>query len=464
MTNTYGGRDLTNGSIPRHLVMFSLPLLLGNLFQALYNTVDSIWVGRYIGMEALGAVSVSFPIIFVLVSMVMGVTMATTVLVSQYAGAQDEAMISKTINNSLLILGISGIAVSILGVLFSKQILIWMNTPSDVLKYATDYLRIFFTGLIFMFGYNTISSIMRGLGDSKTPLKFLIIATIVNMILDPLFIIGVGFIPKMGIKGAALATVISQALSFFLALRYLKKQNHIIKFKLSEMKFDKELTVKTLRIGLPTGIQQTIVSFGIMFMTSIINNFGTATVAAFGASARLDQFAHMPAMSIGLAVSSLTGQNIGAGKSDRVHEVYKWGCILAAGITAVVMIFALTVPHLILGMFTTEAEVLSIGSKYLRIVGLSYIPFAMMFVTTGVLRGAGDTIPTMAFSVVSLWFIRIPLARYLSLTMGVDGIWIAIAISSVIAMLINQIYYASGRWKNISLVKGQIGQPIKQTS
>jgi putative MATE family efflux protein len=455
MSNQYGGRDLTVGSIPGHLLMFSLPLLLGNLFQALYNTVDSIWVGRFIGSEALGAVSVSFPIIFALTAMVMGFTMAATVLVSQYAGARDEEMIKKTVSNSFLILGIAGIAVSLIGIVLSKQILIWIRTPQEVLDHAVEYLQYYSAGLFFMFGYNLLSSIMRGLGDSKTPLIFLIIATITNIILDPIFIRGLWFIPAMGIKGAAIATDISQGLSFFLALFYLNSQNHIAKIRVKELEYNGDLTLKMLKIGLPTGIQQTIVSFGLVVMTSVINSFGTATVAAFGAASRLDQFAHMPAMSMGLAVSSLTGQNIGAQKKERVHEVYKWGCIFTGAIAALIALFALVCPQLLLKLFTDETPVLQIGSRYLRIVGLSYIPFSLMFITNGILRGAGDTFPTLVFSVVSLWLVRIPLARYLSAigSLGSDGIWMAIAISSLLSMLMSQVYYATGRWKRITLTK-----------
>jgi putative MATE family efflux protein len=453
--NQTTGNDLTKGSIWQHLITFSTPLLLGNVFQALYNTVDSIWVGRFLGAKALGAVSVSFPIIFVLVSLVMGITMATTVLVAQYAGAKDLKMVSKTINNSFLLLGTAAITVSVLGLMLSKRILMWMNTPEDIIGYANDYLNIFLAGLIFMFGYNVVSSILRGLGDSRTPLRFLIIATITNIILDPIFIFGIGFVPKMGIQGAALATILSQAFSFVLALRFLNSRNHIVSVKFKEFKFDKELTSKTIKIGLPAGVQQVIVSFGMIVMTGIINSFGTETVAAFGATSRFDQFAHMPAMSMGLAVSAMAGQNIGAGKNERVKGVYKCGSILTVAISAVITLLVMTAPKLILQIFTTEAHVLEIGSRYLRIVGLSYIPFALMFVTNGILRGAGDTIPTMVFSIVSLWLIRVPLARYLSSlgTLGVDGVWIAICVSSIISMLASQIYFATGRWKKNVIIK-----------
>ncbi len=452
--NTFHKNDLTTGSILKHLISFSIPLLLGNLLQALYNTIDSIWVGRFIGPKALGAVSVSFPVIFILVSLVMGITMATTVLVAQYAGAKDQKMIIKTINNSMLLLTFAAIVITIIGLLFSKKILIWMNTPQDILAYATDYLNIFFIGMIFMFGYNVVSAVLRGLGDSRTPLRFLFISTIINLVLDPVFILGFGWIPRMGIRGAALATILAQSISFFLALRYLDKHSHLIKFRIADWKLSKELTVKMIKIGLPSGLQQIVVSFGMIVMTGIINSFGTETVAAFGAASRLDQFAHMPAMSLGLAVSTLTGQNIGAGKKERVKEIYKWGSIATVFITACITIIVLAMPTTILRLFTTDVSVLEIGSRYLRIVGISYIPFALMFITNGILRGAGDTLPTMIFSIVSLWLIRVPLAKYLSslAALGRDGIWIAIAISSVITLLLSQIYYATGAWKKKAVI------------
>lgn len=446
--------DLTSGSVLKHLIAFSVPLLLGNILQALYNTVDSIWVGRFIGPQALGAVSVSFPLIMILISLVIGLTVGTTVLVSQYAGANNREMIEKTINNSFLILGSGAIIVTIIGLIFSEKILIMMNTPADILGYATDYLEVFFLGLVFMFGYNILSSILRGLGDSKTPLKFLFIATVTNLILDPLFILGIGPIPKMGIQGAALATAISQALSFFLALRHLNKTNHLISFRISALKYDKELTAKLVKIGLPSGVEQIAVSMGMVVIASLINKFGWETTAAFGAASRIDQFAFFPAMSLGLAVSTLAGQNIGAGKYERLKEIYKWGSIATITVTGITTVLVLISPTFILKMFTTDAQVLKIGSQYLRILGLSYIPFAMSFVVNGMLRGAGVTLPSMFFSIASLWIIRVPLGNYLSSidSLGSNGIWIAMAVSSVLSLVMSQVYYSSGVWKKKTLM------------
>ncbi len=447
--------DLTEGNIPRHLIKFSIPMLLGNVLQALYNTVDSIWVGRYVGAEALGAVSISFPIIFALIAMIMGVTMATTTMVAQYAGSKQYDMVRKTINNSILVLLIAGLILTVIGILLHKPLLRLINTPESIMPMASSYLIIFLSGMIFMFGYNVLGAILRGLGDSRTPLKFLFVATMVNLVLDPFLIIGIGPFPQMGVAGAALATVISQGISTVLALNYLNKKDHLVAIRLSELKYDAELTRTTVRIGLPAGVQQTMVALGGLAVSSIINSFGPMVVAAYGAAMRLDQFAFMPSMSIGLGVSSLVGQNIGAGREDRVQETVRWGSIITVGITSIMTLVALLRPQTLIVLFTTDAQVIAFGSEYLRIVGLSYIPFALMFVITGALRGAGDTVPSMVISLVTLWFVRIPLARYLAAMpdLGQQGIWIAMAISSTMGMILARIYYATGRWKDKGVVR-----------
>ncbi len=454
--------DMTEGNIPRHLIKFSIPMLLGNLLQALYNTVDSIWVGRYVGPEALGAVSISFPIIFSLVAMVMGITMATTTMVSQYAGAKQYDMVRKTINNSVLVLLIAGVFISIIGVLFHRPMLQLINAPEEIMPMASSYLVIFLGGLIFMFGYNVLGAILRGLGDSKTPLKFLFVATMINIVLDPFLIIGIGPFPQMGVAGAALATVISQGVATVLALNYLNRQDHLVAVRLSELAYDAELTRTTIRIGLPAGIQQTVVALGGLVVSSIINTFGPMVVAAYGAAMRLDQFAFMPSMSIGLAVSAMVGQNLGAGREERVRQTVFWASILVASLTGIITLVAVFAPSVLLVLFTTDTEVIQIGSRYLGIVGLAYIPMALMFVITGALRGAGDTLPTMVISIATLWGVRLPLAAYLSSRpdLGVVGIWMAIAISSFSGMIMAHLYYATGRWKDKALVTQTPAVPL----
>ena len=213
--------DFTEGSIPRHLIIFALPMFLGNLLQAFYNIIDSIWVGRFLGHQAFAAISVSFPVIFVLIALIIGITMGTTTLVGQYYGAKKNELVSKTISNSLLLLLVFGSIISLAGVIFSRRILLFINAPLDVLDMAADYLKIFSSGLLGMFLYNGISGILRGLGDSRTPLKFLFYATILNLILDPFFIFGLGPFPRLEVRGAALATIIAQGISALISLRYL---------------------------------------------------------------------------------------------------------------------------------------------------------------------------------------------------------------------------------------------------
>lgn len=441
--------DFTQGSIPRHLIAFSIPMFLGNLLQALYNTVDSIWVGRFLGPAALGAVSVGFPVIFALVAVVMGLTTAATVLVSQYYGARETDMVKRSIGNTLALLTIASLVVSTLGLVFLRPILTLINTPPELLGMAQSYLRIFIAGLIFMFMYNGLSSILRGLGDSRTPLVFLFYATVINIILDPLMIFGVWPFPRMGVAGAALATVIAQAISVLLLLRQVAKSSQFMPDSVRQWVLDRKLTFATFRIGLPAGIQQLMVSLGGLVLTSIINTFGATVVAAFGAASRLDQFAFMPAMSTSLAVSSLVGQNMGAGRFDRVRLTVRYGALLTGAITAMVSLVAVLAPQALLRLFTTDQAVLAAGATYLRIVGLSYVPLAVMFAINGALRGAGDTLPTMFTTLTALWLVRVPLARALSAvpSLGIRGVWIATALSPLVGLTGAYVYYLTGRWK-----------------
>ena len=401
MSSTRGGYDLTEGSMLRHVISFSIPMLLGNMLQALYNTVDSIWVGRFLGSEALGAVSVSFPIIFVLISLVMGTTMGSTVLVAQYMGAKKLDMVKRTINNTFVLLTVSAAAVTVLGITFNKQILGLINTPPEIMTMAADYLNIFLMGLVFMFGYNAVSAILRGLGDSRTPVVFLAISTGINIVLDPLLILGIGPFPRMGIAGAALATTVAQGVSFFTAVFYLNSRNHLLSINLKSFVFDRNITSKTIRIGFPSGIQMSVVSVGMLAVSSLINSFGTEVVATFGMASRLDQFAIMPSQSISMATSTIAGQNIGADKEDNVRETVKWATILAVGISAFLTLVVQLSPEAVLGLFTSDGALLEKAGKALRILSLSYVFSAVMFVTNGFLRGAGDTMTTMIFSITS---------------------------------------------------------------
>lgn len=452
--------DFTKGSIPRHLLNFSLPLFLGNLLQTLYNTVDTIWVGKFLGSNALAAVSVSFPIIFILVSLATGITMATTVLVGQYKGANDEKMIKNTVDNSLLLLTIASIIITIIGIIFHKSILRLMNTPDELIDSASGYLNIIFIGLIFSFGYNSLGAVLRGLGDSKTPLRYLFYTTIMNIVLDPILIFGLGPFPRMGINGAALATIISQAVSFFLEARYLNKSSHVFKISLKGLEVYKQLIKKILQIGLPAGLQQTVVALGATVVMSLVNSFGASTVAAYGAATKIDSFSFMPSMSVGLATSALAAQNIGAEKYERVKETLKWASLMSIVISIFMMFLVFVFPKQLLMLFTDEKVVLDKGVEILKTLGISYIPFGLMWVSNGIIRGAGNTIVTMFISMFTLWFVRLPLAYFLSkyTYLASGGIWTAMTISSTLSGIISMTYYRSGRWKKNILSKSKSRQ------
>ena len=454
--------DFTRGSIPRHLLLFSWPLLVGNLLQTLYNTVDTFWVGRFLGPQALGAVSVSFPVLFILISFVMGITMGTTVLVAQYFGAKDTVQVRRTVHNSFLLLFVLAVIMSIIGVLLHRPILRLIQTPPDLMDQASSYLNVIFIGLVFMFGYNAISAILRGLGDSRTPLRFLFYSTGINIILDPLMIFGVRPFPRMGIQGAALATIISQAISFWLAIRFLNRTSHLVALNLKELKFDPALTRLTIQVGLPAGLQQTIVALGNTVIMGVINTFGPMVVAAWGAASKIDAFTFMPSMSLGLATSALTGQNIGAGQEERVRQVVWWGTVLATVITGVLSVFIFFFPQELLGIFTTDRAVLATGTQCLRILALSYVPFGWMWVTNGALRGAGDTVVPMFITLFTLWLVRVPLAWFLSRqpALAERGIWIAMATSSVLSMILSRAYWSYGGWKGKAVTK--LGQHVPE--
>jgi len=436
-------KDLTNGNEAKLIFYFAVPMLIGNVFQQLYTTVDSVIVGRFIGKEALAAVGASFPIIFLLVSLIMGITMACSILISQYFGAKEMEKVKRTIDTTYIFLFCAAVLITGIGIIFSEPILRLLKTPPAILQLATTYLKIIFAGILATFGFNTISAILRGLGDSKTPLYFLIVSTIINIVLDLVFVLSF----KWGVAGAAWATVIAQGVSVIFGLIYLRIQNEIFRFHWNRLTFDFLIFKQSLIIGLPTGVQQMLVAAGFMALSRIVNGFGTITIAAYTAASRLDSFASMPAMNLSMAVSSFVGQNLGAKKPERVKKGHlvalaMAGCI-SLSITAIVFIFG----RELVALFTNDPGVIQIGYDYLRIVGVFYIVFSSMFITNGVLRGAGDTLVPMFATVLSLWLARVPVSALLSQKIGATGIWWGIPIGWTVGLILSVGYYLTGNWK-----------------
>lgn len=442
-------KDFTVGKEARLILQFSVPLVLGNIFQNLYNVVDSIIVGRFLGKEALGAVGASFPIIFALISMVIGVGSGASTVVSQYFGAKKIEEVKRTIDTIFVFFLGSSILITILGILLSKHIFILLGLPGDILPQAVSYLRIYLLGMFFFFGFAGISSILRGLGDAKTPLYFMLIATINNILFDLLFVV----VFKWGIEGAALATIISEGGAFITAAIYLNKKHPIIKLSIRKYIFDRDIFRSCIRIGLPTGFQQSFVAFGMMAIMSIVNGFGTSAVAAYSAAMRIDSFVKMPAITFSSALSTFVGQNLGAFQEQRAKTGLRATLIFSTIYCIFVSLLIIVFGQNIMSLFTQDPEVIKIGQDYLVIVSSFYLLFSIMFSFTGFLRGAGATLIPMITTFTALYLIRIPAATLLSGIIGVNGIWWAEPMGTFVGMLILLIYYRSGKWKGKGVVK-----------
>jgi len=458
-------KDLTQGSEGKGILKFAAPMLLGHMFQQLYTFVDQIIVGRVLGKEALASVGASFPIIFTLIALIIGIATGGTIVISQFFGAKDFKKVKRAIDTLFIVMAISAVIMTVVGLAFSEDIFRLIKLPEELMDSANSYFTIYVSGLVVFFGYNSVAAILRGMGDSITPLYFLVLATVLNIGLDLLFIVKLGW----GVEGAALATIIAQGISFMVAVYYLNNNHELIKFNIREFAFDREIFKQSLRIGLPTGMQQTFVAIGMLALMGIVNGFGTDVVAAYTAAGRLDSLAIIPSMVFATALSTFVGQNIGAGKIDRVKKglsrTLLMASLVAIGTTVLIIIFKTPLMEL----FTTDQEVIRIGGEYLTIVTSFYLLFTGMFIYSGVMRGAGDTIIPMFITLFSLWIIRIPAAIFLSketihflgLTirgagLGAEGIWWSIPAGWGIGMVLSIIYYRTGKWKNKTVVKAKV--------
>lgn len=442
------GKDLTTGSIPRHIITFSAPMLLGSFLQTAYSFINAIWVGQFLGTRALAAVTVSFPVIFVLFGVGMGMTLATNILVSQAYGAKRHDELRRVVDSSAIIMYALGIIFTILGEFLAPEILKAMDTPADVLPEAASYLRIFMLSMPFSFGMFLIRSMLQGVGDSKTPLYFQFGSVLLTTALDPILIFGLMGFPKLGLNGTAWATLFSQIIVLIAIMSYLKYHKTPVTPTWPRLHHLGPMAWRTLRIGFPAAVQQSLVSIGMVMVTGIVNGFGETVTAAFGAASRIDQIAIMPAVTFGMAISTLAGQNLGAHKQDRVREIFRWGCVFSGIITAVISAAAVVFPAALLRVFIADETVINLGVSYLHIVGSCYVFFGLIFVSNGVINGAGGTLVTTAFTLISLWIVRVPLALLLSRQMASEkGIWYAISASFIISFVISMAYYASGRWK-----------------
>ena len=446
--------DFTAGKPWKLLLQFSIPMLISNVLQQLYSVADFYIVGNYIGPEAMASIGTTIPILFALVSFIIGITMGSTIIVSQYFGAKDIVKMKRSIDTVIIFIIVAAMIVMVAGLFFCDNLLRLVKTPDDVLYSARIFIQINLIGLLPLFGINCLSAILRGLGDSKTPLYAMLISSGVNIFLLLAFVPGMNW----GIAGAAWATVLAQALTVVGMIFWLNIKNPFIKITIRKLVFDIGIFRDSVRIGLPNGVQQALVAVGMMAVLSIVNRFTEANsnvLVAYSIVNRVDTLAVAPAMSFSIAIAAFVGQNIGARKLYRIPSGLRAALGMSAAITIIVSAAVVIFANPLMKMFSNEItpEVITVGRRYLSIVCPFTIFFSTMFIFTGVMRGAGDTIVPMFITLLSLWIIRIPVASFLSDSIGPDGIWLSIPIAWGVGAGCSYLYYRTGRWKNKGVIK-----------
>ncbi len=439
--------DMTKGNPYSLLAKFSVPLLIGNVFQQLYNTVDSIVVGQFSGHKALAAVGNGFPFIMLLTSLFIGIGLGAMIIISQYAGAKQYDDLSRTVSTMYKCMLIGVIPVSIIGVLLARPILVLMSVPNDgTLDLSVQYMQVIFIGLIGQMGYNMNAGLLQGIGDSITSLIFLFIATVINIILDILLGVTLG----MGVLGVALATIIAQFISWVIGIAYINKKYPYMKIDFRNLVYDHEIFKRAMKLGVPSGIQQALFSVGIFVITGLVNAQGSIFAAGFNAANKIDTFVFMPSQSFATAITTFTGQNFGAHKTKRIFDGAKAGIILCVSVAAIISLIIYPLSPWMMSLFTPDSAVVDAGVTYLHSVLPFFFLLAALFSINGVLRGLGKTMVAMASTFISLWLVRVPAATLLVNLLGKDYIYFSYPIGWISGLTISTIYYLFGGWrKNI---------------
>ncbi|ACD53500.1 multidrug transporter MatE [Clostridium botulinum] len=425
-------KDMTNGNPTKLILFFSIPLLIGNIFQQLYSMVDTIIVGRFLGIQSLAAVGATGSIFFLIIGFIVGIASGFSVIVSQKFGANDEEGVKNSVATSIMLCIIITIIITTLSLLFSKTMLNLLNTPEDIINSANAYISIIYAGIGATFFYNMISGILRALGDSKTPLYFLIISSILNIILDLVFILNL----SMGVAGAAYATVISQAISGILCLIYVYKKFPILRLKKHNWKFDRKFAMEHLNIGLPMALQFSITAIGVMVIQRSLNAFGSTIIAAYTASSKVEQLVMQPAITFGITMATYSGQNLGAGKINRIKEGVKKCCIISTIISVIAGIIVVLFGKSFTKLFidTPDPNVLAASQHYLNIVSVFFIFLGLLFIYRNTLQGIGDGFVPMMAGVAEL-LVRVIVAFTLPTIIGYTGICLASPIAWIAACI-----------------------------
>jgi putative MATE family efflux protein len=452
----FAPKDLTEGAPWKRIIEFAIPMLIGNIAQQLYSTVDSIIVGKYVGDNALAAVGSSFPILMLLLVLFVGISTGASIMVSQYFGAKDREKLSRTIGVSITLTAIASVIIMVIGPIVTRPLLSLLNTPDSIIDWSAGYLTIFFIGIAGFSYYNILSGILRGLGDSLSALVFLLVSTVINIGLDIWFVAGL----NMGVAGVALATVIAQGISAILCTIKLLKMKNTFDLNWKVLKLDKNLSHRLIKLGLPSGLTQGIFSLAMIAVQSLTNSFGEMVIAATVIIMRVDGFAMMPNFTFGMAMTTYAGQNIGARKLDRVEKGTRDGTLIAVGVSTAITILILIFGRYLMGIFTDTAALVDLSMYMMRILAVGYIAMAVMQCLSGVMRGSGDTMTPMWISLITTVAVRVPAAYGIAYftrseaypTGRPEATFISLLVAWIIGAVVTAFFFKKGKWRKKSLV------------
>lgn len=444
--------DMTKGKPWEDILIFTVPMLIGNVAQQLYNTVDSIVVGKFVGDNALAAVGSAGPILNLLIVLFVGISVGASIMVSQYLGARNREALSGTIGTCIVLTAIASLIIMVVATLAAHPLLVLLKTPDSILPWCTSYLRILFLGAAGLAFYNILSGVLRGLGDSMSALLYLLVSSGLNIVLDLLFVIKF----SMGVNGVALATAIAQGISAILCVRRLSKLTDLFDLKWKYIRLTRKYAVNIIQLGVPSGVTQAMISMAMLIVQSLTNSFGEQFIAANVIVMRVDGFAMLPNMSFGSTMTTYAGQNVGAGKYDRVTKGAKQGLIMGVATSAVITGLILLFGKPLMGIFTNTKELVDLSYHLLQILAVGYLVMSVTQVLSGIMRGAGDTMTPMWISVVQTIVIRVPIAYglvYASRSAAYpqgrrEFIFLSLVISWVIGALITCFFYKKGKWKD----------------
>lgn len=441
----YEHHNLSKGNVVKQLIIFALPFIISNLIQSLYSVADMIIVGQFNGTVSMSGVNIGGQVTMIMTNLAVGITAGATVLIAQSVGASKTKQLQSLIGTLFSTLFIGAVIMTVFMVILHSQILQLIQTPAESFAEASRYLIVTAFGTIFIFGYNALSSIMRGMGDSKSPLYFITIACATNVVLD-LLLVGV---LHQGAVGAGIATVISQGFSMILCIIYLVRRGFVFDFKLKSFIIDKQQLMSILKLGVPISVQNLISNLSFLVITAIVNSLGVTASAAVGAVGKYNGFAILPAIAMNAAISTMCAQNLGAGREDRAKKTLLTGMLLSAAISYAIFVVTILFPAEILGMYAKDEEMIRSGLPYLKAFSIDYLLVPIAFSLNGLFIGAGHTTFSLFTNIMSAIIVRAPMAYILCFVfdLGLFGVGLAVPLATVSSILLNLWFYFSGRWR-----------------